>query len=180
VTLAGVFAGIDTPSRIVGTLTAGVVIEAAVIWRFGWSAPLAAYSFLAVVGALVSATDLAARRVPNSIVLLAYPVAAALLTAASAPSGWWWPLARAGIAAAVLSEFYLAIGFAFPAGMGLGDVKWAGVLGTYLGWLNWSAALTGTLLAFLAATRIAGRRLVSVPMVPFMTFGAVVAVVATR
>ena len=182
----GAFAGLDSPGRITGTVLAGMVIEAAMAWRFGWSPPLPAYSFLALTGAVVSATDLAARRVPNRVVLPAYPITAALLVTASLPSGPWWPLARAGLAAAVLGGFYLALGLAFPAGMGLGDVKWAGVLGAYLGWLGWSAMVDGTLIAFIAAAgalvvaRPFGRRRASVPMAPFMTLGAVFAVLATK
>ncbi|MDA8282107.1 MAG: A24 family peptidase [Actinomycetota bacterium] len=183
---AGTFPGLDSPGRVAGTVLAAMVIEAVVAWRFGWSSPLAAYSYLALTGAVVSATDLAARRVPNRVVLPAYPITAALLVTASLPSGLWWPLARAGIAAAVLGGFYLALGLAFPAGMGLGDVKWAGVLGAYLGWLGWSAMVDGTLIAFVAAAgalvvaRAFGRRQASVPMAPFMTLGAVVAVLATK
>ena len=121
------FPGLDSPGRIAGTRP-----RPAWSSRRRWSgasdgrSPLAAYSFLAATGAVVSATDFAARRVPNLIVLPAYPIAAVLLVVASAPSGRWWPLARAGIAAAGLGGFYLALGLAFPAGMGLGDVKWAG------------------------------------------------------
>ncbi len=182
----GVFPGLDAPGRIAGTVFAGMVIEAVVVWRFGWSPPLAAYSYLAGISAVVSATDLAARRVPDRVVLPAYPIAAALLVVACLPSGPWWPLARAGIAAAFLGGFYLALGLAFPAGMGLGDVKWAGVLGAYLGWLGWSALVDGTLVAFIAAAgalvvaRPFGWRRASLPMAPFMTLGAVVAVLATK
>ncbi len=174
------------PGRIAATVIAGLAIEAGMIWRFGWRPPLAAYSALAVTGAVVSATDLAARRVPNLIVLSVYVLAVPLLAIASASAGQWWPLARAGITAVTLGGFYLALGLAFPAGMGLGDVKWAVVLGAYLGWLSSSAVITGTLLAFLVAVvvlvamRVAGRRQASLPMVPFMTFGAVAAVLATR
>jgi leader peptidase (prepilin peptidase) / N-methyltransferase len=185
-TPAGAFPGLDTPARVVGTVAAGLVIESAVVWRFGWSAPLAAYSCFAVIGAVVSATDLTARRIPNLIVFSAYPITAVLLAVASIPSGLWWPLARAGSAVAGLAAFYLVLGLAFPAGMGFGDVKWAGVLGVYLGWLGWSSVITGTLLAFFTAAvvvllaRIVGRRQSSLPMAPFMTLGAIVAVLASR
>lgn len=185
-TTAGAFAGLHTPVRVVGTIAAGLAIEAAVVWRFGWSLPLAAYSCLAVTGAVVSATDLAARRIPNRMVVPAYPITAALLAVASVPSVLWWPLTRAGIAAVGLAAFYLVLGLAFPAGIGLGDVKWAGILGAYLGWLAWSPAITGTLIGFLAAAvallaaRIVGRRQSSLPMAPFMTLGAIVAVLGTR
>jgi leader peptidase (prepilin peptidase) / N-methyltransferase len=185
-TPAGVFAGIDTPACFAGTVAASLAIEAAFVWRFGWSPPLAAYSGFAVIGAVVCATDLAARRIRNPIVVPGYPITAALLVLASAPSEQWWPLARAGIAAAGLAAFYLTLGLAFPAGMGLGDVKWAGILGAYLGWLGWSPVITGTLIAFLTASvvvlavRTVGQRRSSLPMAPFMTLGAVAAVLATR
>ena len=185
-TPAGVFAGLNTPARTAGAIAATVAFEAAVVWRFGWSAPLAAYSYLAVTGAVVSAIDLAARRIPNVIVIPAYPITAALLAVASVPSGLWWPLGRAGIAATGLAAFYLVLGLAFPAGMGLGDVKWAGILGAYLGWLGWSPVITGTLIAFLTAAiavlalRLLRRRQSSLPMAPFMTLGAIVAVLVTR
>ena len=178
--------GLDTAGRVTGTVIAGLVIESAMAWRFGWQPPLAAYSALAVTGAILSATDLAVRRVPNPIVLSAYVLAVPLLAIASTSAGQWWPLARAGVTAVTLGGFYLALGLAFPAGLGLGDVRWAVVLGAYLGWLSWSAVITGTMLAFLAAVvvlvamRVAGRRQASLPMVPFMTFGAVAAVLATR
>ncbi len=65
-------------------------------------------------------------------------------------------------------------------------MKWAAVVGLYLGWLGWSPVVPATLIAFLAAAvvvlsaRIVGRRQSSLPMAPFMTFGAVVAVLGTR
>ncbi len=178
--------GLDSTGHLAGTVIAGLIIEAAMVWRFGWRPPLAPYSYLAAAGAVVSATDLVARRIPNPIVLPAFPITAALLAIACAPSGPWWPLARAGIAALLLGGFYLVLGLAFPAGMGLGDVKWAGILGAYLGWLNWSAVVTGTLIAFLAAAvtlliaRLVGRRRANLPMAPFMTLGAALAVLATK
>ncbi|MHB1930578.1 MAG: prepilin peptidase [Acidimicrobiales bacterium] len=136
----------------------------------------------------MSATDLAARRVPNRAVLPGLVAALVLLGVASAISGAWWPLARAGIAMVVLAGFYLALGLAFPSGMGMGDVKWAAVVGLLLGWLGWPAVATGTLLAFAAAAlgglllRLATSRRgrLVLPMAPFMTAGALVAVLALR
>lgn len=178
--------GLDTPSRIAAASGLGAVIAAGMVWRIGWSATLPAYLAFAAAGATVTVTDLAARRIPNQVVAAAYLLGVGLLSAASAGSGSWWPLARAAIAAVLLGGFYLGLGLAFPAGMGLGDVKWAGAIGFYVGYLSWSTLPTATLLAFgtaailVLAASVArrGRRLV-VPMAPFMTTGALVAILTT-
>jgi len=176
--------GIDTSTRIVATAAVGVAVEAGMAFRFGWAPPLGPYLCFGAAGTVVSATDLAVRRVPNRVVFPSLAAGGALLALASGLDGAWWPLARAGIAGMVLAGFYLALGLAFPSGMGMGDVKWAGVIGLFLGWFGWPAVVTGTLLAFVAAAlaimvlRIAGRapRGLSLPMAPFMTVGALVTI----
>jgi leader peptidase (prepilin peptidase) / N-methyltransferase len=179
--------GLDTPARIAATCTLGAIIEAAMAWRFGWSAELPAYLAFGAVAATVTVTDVIARRIPNRVVGPAALAGPVLLVVAGSGPGPWWPLARAGIGAALLAGFYLALGLAFPAGMGLGDVKWAGLIGLYLGYLAWSDLPTATLVAFGAAAVFVlvapvagrGRRLV-LPMAPFMTAGALVVVLTTR
>jgi leader peptidase (prepilin peptidase)/N-methyltransferase len=186
-TVVKILPGLDTPARIAATCALGAVIEAAVAWRFGWSAELPAYLAFGAIAATVTMTDVIARRIPNRVVAPACVAGLVLLVLASSGSGTWWPLARAGIGAALLAGFYLVLGLAFPAGMGLGDVKWAGVIGLYLGYLGWTTLPAATLVAFVAAAlflvtgRAArmGRQLV-LPMAPFMTAGALVAVLTTR
>lgn len=178
--------GLDTAGRVAAAGCLGVAIVAAMAWRFGWSATLPAYLAFGAAGAAVSVTDVAVGRIPNGVVAPSSLLGLALLSAASAGSGSWWPLARAAAGAVLLAGFYLALGLAFPAGMGLGDVKWAGVIGLYLGYLGWDALPTATLVAFATAGTIAlaagvfgrGRRLV-LPMAPFMTAGALVAMLTT-
>jgi leader peptidase (prepilin peptidase)/N-methyltransferase len=180
--------GLDTPARIRATCVLGAGVEAAIVWRFGWSAPLPAFCYFGAVAAAASVSDVASRRIPNRAVLPAYLIGPALLALASAASGSWWPLARGGIATVLLVGFYLTLGLGFRGGLGLGDVKWAGVVGLYLGWLGWSAVFTGTLLAFLAAALLVIARRVAIsqiheaalPMAPFMTGGALVAMLAMR
>jgi len=179
--------GVDTQIWIVATCALAAAIEALLTWHFGWSAPLPAFLCFGAMAAVVTMTDLVARRIPNRVVGPGYLVGAALLAVASAARGEWWPLARGGITLIVLGAFYFALGLAFPAGMGLGDVKWAGLLGLYLGWVRWEAASTATLVAFAAAAVFVlgargarrGRQFV-LPMAPFMTAGALVAVLTLR
>lgn len=159
----------------------------AVGWRLlaldlGAAAP--AYLWFVSVGVALALIDLDLRRLPNAIVLPSYPVLAVLLTAASAIRGEWWPLARAGLGTAVLFGFYLLLVLAYPAGMGWGDVKLAGVLGGMLGYLSWSALLVGAFGGFVlgAAAGVlvmsAGRggRRTALPFGPFMIAGALLAI----
>ena len=182
------FPGIDTLTRIAATCAAGVATEAVIFLRFGWAPPLAAYLCFGAVATVVSASDLAVRRVPNAVVLPGLAVSVALLALGSGLDATWRPLARAGIAMVVLAGFYLVLGLAFSSGMGMGDVKWAAVVGLYLGWLGWAAVATGTLLAFAAAGLFVIVRHVAAPgcrravlaMAPFMAAGALVAILVVR
>ena len=152
--------------------------------RFGWDAALPAYLYLAAIGVALWMIDLDVKRLPNAIVLPSYPVAAALLTVAAAATGNWGDLLRAGIAMAALYGFYFLLAFIYPAGMGFGDVKLAGVLGLYLGYLGWAEVVAGGFLGFLfggvvgvvlMAAQKAGRKS-QIPFGPFMLAGALVAI----
>ncbi len=83
--------------------------------------------------------------------------------------------------------FYLLLGLAFAGQFGIGDVELGGLLGLYLGWIGWSALVTGTLLAWvLAAAAIPLRRVIGgkatgdLPAGPFLVAGALVVVLASR
>ena len=177
-----------TPGRIAVTGAVAAAVEVAFVWRFGWSPPLGAYLVFGAAATAVSATDLAQRRVPNRAVLAALVSGATLLALASGFGATWWPLARAGIAMVVLAGFYLALGLAFPSGMGMGDVKWAAVTGLFLGWISWPAVSAGTLLAFAGAALFVTVRHVAAPgcrravlaMAPFMAAGALAAILVVR
>jgi leader peptidase (prepilin peptidase)/N-methyltransferase len=147
---------------------------------------LPAYLYLAAMGTALAVIDLDCRRLPNAIVLPSYPVVAILLTVSAAWQHDWWPLARAGIGAAALLAFFFALAFAHPAGMGLGDVKLAGILGGVLGYLSWSALVIGAFSGFLLGAVVGvavivsrhGGRKTAIPFGPFMIAGVLVALFA--
>lgn len=66
----------------VAALTA--VADVALGLRLGWTAALPAYLFLGAVCAVVSVLDVSTRRIPNRVVLPAYPVGGCLLVVAAA------------------------------------------------------------------------------------------------
>ena len=85
--------------------------------------------------------------------------------------------------AASAGGLLLLFALAYPRGMGMGDVKLAGVMGLYLG----DAVAPALLIAVLAGTVVgvvviltqgAGARKVAVPFGPFLALGGVVALLA--
>ena len=171
------------------TVTSVAVVEAALVWRFGWTAPLAAYLYLGAVLTVAAVIDARTFTMPNALLLASYPVGLALLGAAAAADGRWWPLGRAVIAMAAIAAFYLAI--ALVAGgqrLGLADVAVGGLIGLVLGWVSWSALSTGVVLGWGVAlvTLVVwhpGRRpgrTPAIPAGPCLWLGALVAVLASR
>ncbi|MCY7299357.1 MAG: prepilin peptidase [Ilumatobacteraceae bacterium] len=141
---------------------------------------LVAFLSLAAVSVTLAMIDLDTHTLPNRIVLPAYPVAAILLTAAALLTRDPGRLLTSLIGAGALFAFYLLLAVAYPAGMGLGDVKLSGVLGLYLGWLGWAPLVVGAFSAFLLGglfalalliTRRATRKS-GIPFGPWMLAGA--------
>jgi leader peptidase (prepilin peptidase)/N-methyltransferase len=143
--------------------------------------PAAAVLGLALVAFLVpiALIDLDHRIIPNRLTLPAAVVAVALGLALK-PSGVPGQL-LGGVGA---GGFLLVFVLAYPRGMGMGDVKLAGVLGLYLGApvavALLVALLSGSVLgaAIMARLGVSAGRRVAVPFGPFLALGGVVAVLA--
>ncbi|QHT55835.1 prepilin peptidase [Cellulomonas sp. H30R-01] len=164
------------------------VLFALTAWFAGPTWILPALLYLAAISVALTLIDIDTKRLPDAIVLPSYPVALALLALASANPGGtsdWGALVRALAGGAILFVVYLVTVLVYPAGMGLGDVKLAGVLGLYLGWFGWGALLVGWFAAFLlggvyaVGLLVAGRagRKSGIPFGPWMLAGAAVGVV---
>jgi leader peptidase (prepilin peptidase) / N-methyltransferase len=152
------------------------LLVAACALRFGFSLEtLVAAAFCAVLVA-VAAIDLEHRIVPNGIVL---PAAAAFLAArVLLDPSLEWPLAAAAASGALL-----VVALAYPAGLGLGDVKLALLLGCVLGFSVAVALMVGLLAALVPAAILFARqgaaaRKAAIPFAPFLALGAVVALFA--
>jgi len=154
-----------------------------VAWWIGASWTLPVLLLLVALTVALSAIDLELHRLPDPIVLPAYPVAIALLALASWAPGAesdWFALMRAGIGGSTMFVAYFAMRIVYPRGMGFGDVKLAGLLGLVLGWWGPSALVVGFFAAFLlggiwaVALMLLGRagRGSKVPFAPWMLAGA--------
>ncbi len=180
---SGCGARISVRYPLVELLTA--VLWLLMLWRFDLTAELPAYLYLVSAGVALAFIDLDHKRLPDVLTLPSYPVALVLLAVPAVTDGAWDSWLRALAAGALLLLFYGILWFAYPAGMGFGDVKLAGVLGIYLGWLSWSILVLGGFLGFLLgavvglALMLVGRatRKTGVPFGPFMIAGTLVAVV---
>jgi leader peptidase (prepilin peptidase)/N-methyltransferase len=148
----------------------------ACVLRFGFTPRAAVAGLFCVALVVVSATDLRYRIVPNRVVVPAGFVVLAAMTAID-PSVEW-------LAAALgASGFLLLLAVVYPAGMGMGDVKLAFLLGAALGrtvpvalLLGMVAALVPSAVLFVRHGRAA--RKMAIPFAPFLAIGAVVALFA--
>ncbi|MFI7482198.1 prepilin peptidase [Kocuria sp. M1R5S2] len=176
-------AGGAAPSRPVLTAaTAGLFLLVAAVLGLSWQLP--AHLFLVVVAVVLTVIDLRHHLLPNAVVLPALAVGLVLLAVAAIGDGTWGALLRAVLGAMALFGLYLVLALISPAGLGMGDVKLAAVLGLFLAYQGWGALLVGALLmsvigavvglAVLALGR--GGRRSDVPFGPSMLAGALVGV----
>jgi len=174
-------ASISARYPLIEALTAALF--AAITWHTGLVPQLAAYLYLAALGVALAAIDIDVRRLPDILVLPSYGIAWWLLSIAAAADSAWWSLGRAALGMVALGLLYLGIAFVAPDGIGLGDVKLAGLLGVFLGWAGWSALIVGGMGAFLAgsivALAVAARRRafrgIAIPFGPSMVAAAIAA-----
>ena len=123
----------------------------------------------------VALIDLDHRIIPNKITYPAAVVAVALIAALR--TGDLVEHLIAGLAAALF--LFVAL-LAYPKGMGMGDVKLAGVMGLFLGRDVGPAMLVGLLAGSLVGAAIIARkgakegRKTAIPFGPFLAFGGLV------
>jgi leader peptidase (prepilin peptidase)/N-methyltransferase len=150
------------------------VAACVLVFGLSWDAAVAALFCATLVA--VSVTDLERRIIPNRIVL---PAAAVILVAQTLlhPSPEWL---LAGVGA---SGFLLLAALAYPAGMGMGDVKLALLLGVALGRVVPVALMIGMVSALIPALVLLARhgqaaRKMGIPFGPFLALGGVIALFA--
>jgi leader peptidase (prepilin peptidase)/N-methyltransferase len=163
------------------------VAAALATWRPGPSPILAVGIPTVVFGVLLAEIDVRCLRLPDPLVAALAVVVGTPLTVISGLDGTWERLGRAATAAVVVLLLHLMIALLPRGGLGLGDVKLAGVLGFLLGWTGWPTVLlglvlphllTGPVVLILLVRRRIGRR-TAVPFGPALLAGTLIAVVTS-
>jgi leader peptidase (prepilin peptidase)/N-methyltransferase len=149
------------------------VLVAGCVLAFGLTADALVASFVCAVLVAISAIDFEHQIIPNRIVV---PAAALVLVANTAlhPSPRW-VLGALGAAG-----FLFAAALVYPAGMGMGDVKLALLMGAALGKTVGVGLMVGMLAAMVPSLVLMARhgtkaRKMKIPFGPFLAIGAVVA-----
>jgi len=164
------------PARYPAVEATAALLLAGCVWKFGPHLYTLTASFFCLVLVAISATDLEHHIIPNKIVV---PAAAVVLVAQTA----LFPRPEWAIAAFAAAGALFLAALVYPAGMGMGDVKLALLLGAMLGTTVPVAILLGMVFAMVPAVVLLARhgsaaRKMGIPLGPFLALGAVVALFA--
>jgi len=165
-------------THLIAVGVASIVLSAACLARFGLEARTLIGAIFASTLALLTATDLDRRLIPNVVVLPATALVLALQIAFY-PDQWVeWIVATLGAAL----FFFLPL-LIVPTGMGMGDVKLAALLGAALG----KSVILGLFVGLAAGALVAiavllreglGARKKAIAYGPFLALGGLVALFA--
>jgi len=149
------------------------LLVAGCVFAFGLHVEAAIAAFFCCVLVAVSAIDAEHRIIPNRIVVPAAAIVLLANTLRTLSPQW-------AIAALAASGFLLIAALAYPAGMGMGDVKLALLMGAALGRSVSVALMLGMFAAvvpgiYLIAKHGKAGRKMGVPFGPFLALGSVVA-----
>jgi leader peptidase (prepilin peptidase)/N-methyltransferase len=183
--------GSRIPMRVLGVEIVGALLGAFVAWRYGFTVEALlvglAFAFLLVI----SIVDLEHKIIPDAVLIVALPVAFA--SAFFWPDGTRLPASLFGFQLNVVTDALVAgvFGFVllllivivtFGRGMGMGDVKYAFVMGIWLGvrllpvGLYIAVILGGLIAIALWIAKLRGRKDL-IPFGPYLAIGTGVAMV---
>jgi leader peptidase (prepilin peptidase)/N-methyltransferase len=170
---------------IQAVLTAAVLAGLAV--RFGPTVGLAPYAVVGIALVAIGVIDVESHMVPNRILYPAAFLATPLLVLTAALDHRWGSLWHAAASAAIGFVALFLVHFAYPKGMGFGDVRLAALVGGAAGWMGFRAAFLAFFLMFLfgsiggiiqLAVTGAGRR-TAIGFAPYMALGTLTVVIFT-
>jgi leader peptidase (prepilin peptidase)/N-methyltransferase len=166
----------------VEVLTAALFLATAI--RFGPHAEVAAYLVFFAGLVALAAVDLDQMILPRTIIYWTLALGAPLLVIASAVDGDWRRCVDALLGGALAFAALFVVHVIAPRGMGFGDVRLAGLIGVFVGWLGLAQVAIALFLGFLVGS-VVGMALIALgrkgrrsrlPFGPFLATGAVLAV----
>jgi leader peptidase (prepilin peptidase) / N-methyltransferase len=159
-------------------LAVGLLFVATVlVYRHDAAEAVIGLVFVTVL-AVVTLTDLEQRIIPNKV-LIAGAVLCLAIAAPTDPGG----LPERAIAAAAAGGVFFLVVLAYPAGMGLGDVKLAATMGLFLGRAVAPAVLVALFAGSIVGIALIARhgssaRKMAIPFGPFLALGGIVGLLA--
>ena len=128
--------------------------------------------------AVVTLTDLEQRIIPNKVLIMGAVLCLAIAVPTD-PAG----VPERLIAAAAAGGLFFLVALAYPAGMGLGDVKLAATMGLFLGRAVAPAILAALLIGSVVGLALIARhgaqaRKMAIPFGPFLALGGLIGLLA--
>lgn len=164
------------------TASLAAVITLVCAMRMPSDPAVIACCYFSAAGTVMSAIDIRVARLPDLLTLPSYPVMFLALAWASSVTGDVRPLYRGIEAAAILLAVFLIQNL--TVGVGLGDVKLAGLIGMLLGYFGWTTLFQGLFLASMIGAgwavvkRLRGGGDGYIPFGPALIAGALFSVLA--
>ena len=150
-----------------------------------WALPV--YVYFLWLSVVLSVIDFRELRLPNKYVYPSYLVVVVGLIVPAWVSKRWDSLAQAALCGLVALALFMLLHAVYASGLGMGDVKLAGIVGLLAGWVSWGTALVALMLAIFLSAIVGIVLLVSrkatlksaLPFGPFMLGGTILALALT-
>lgn len=158
-------------------------------WKFGLSLRAGIFAAFFWVLVVLTVIDLEHHLLPTRIIYPSLLTAWVLLVVDALVRDDVGRLLDGAIGLAIFGGFFFAVAFIVPRGMGMGDVRLALLLGTFLGYLGgpgfvllgmFLSFLTGALVGTIVAAVTKGGRKMKIPFGPFLAAGTLIAIFVGR
>ena len=165
------------------------ILFALAYWKFGLSLRAVAYAAFFWVLVVLTVIDLEHKLLPTRVIYPSLAVGWVLLGVDALVADESRRLLDALIGLAIFGGFFFTVAFLVPRGMGMGDVRLALLLGTFLGYLGgagfvllgmFMSFMTGALVGGIVAAVTKGGRKMKIPFGPFLAAGTLIAIFAGR
>lgn len=144
----GWWRGGDSPvSTVIAVTALSGALFAGLALRYGESATLLAWCWLAATGIVLALVDVRQRRLPHRLTGSMAAGGLGLLAVAAAVEDQWPQMVSACLAGVVVFAAEAVVQLVFPRHTGGGDTALYGALAVFLGWFGWSGLLRGLLFA---------------------------------